>query len=46
MHEVNIRKPAVAYLRRSTEKQEQSIGDQRLEVVRYAEEHGYEIIRE
>lgn len=38
--------PAVAYLRRSTDKQEQSLGDQRLEVVRYAEEHGYRIIRE
>jgi len=32
--------PAVAYLRRSTDKQEQSLGDQRLEVSRYAEEHG------
>ena len=46
MHEVNIRKPAVAYLRRSTDKQDQSLGDQCLEVVRYAEEHGYQIIRE
>jgi DNA invertase Pin-like site-specific DNA recombinase len=38
--------PAVAYLRRSTDKQEQSLGDQRLEVGRYAEEHGYQVIRE
>lgn len=38
--------PAVAYLRRSTDKQEQSLGDQRLEVSRYAEEHGYQIVRE
>ena len=38
--------PAVAYLRRSTDRQEQSIGDQRLEAVRYAEEHGYQVIRE
>ncbi len=38
--------PAVAYLRRSTDKQEQSIGDQRLEIARHAEEQGYQIIRE
>ena len=38
--------PAVAYLRRSTDRQEQSLGDQRLEVSRYAEEHGYQVIRE
>jgi len=38
--------PAVAYLRRSTDKQEQSLGDQRLEVSRYADEHDYQIIRE
>ena len=38
--------PAVAYLRRSTDKQEQSIGDQRQEVRRYADEQGYRIIRE
>jgi len=37
---------AVAYLRRSTDKQEQSLGDQRVEVSRYAEEHGYQVIRE
>ena len=46
MDEVNIRKPAVAYLRRSTDKQDQSLRDQRLEVERYAKEHGYQIIRE
>jgi len=33
-------------LRRSTDRQEQSLGDQRLEIVRHAEEHGYEVIRE
>jgi DNA invertase Pin-like site-specific DNA recombinase len=38
--------PAVAYLRRSTDRQEQSLGDQRLEISRHAEEHGYEVIRE
>ena len=46
MDEVSIRKPAVAYLRRSTDKQDQSLRDQRLEVERYAKEHGYQIIRE
>lgn len=38
--------PAVAYLRRSTDKQEQSLGDQRLEVVRFAGENGYQVVRE
>ena len=38
--------PAVAYLRRSTDKQEQSLSDQRREVRRYAEEQGYEVVRE
>jgi DNA invertase Pin-like site-specific DNA recombinase len=38
--------PAVAYLRRSTDRQEQSIGDQRREIARYAEENGYHIVRE
>ena len=38
--------PAVAYLRRSTDKQEQSLGDQRLEIVRFAGEQGYEVVRE
>ncbi len=38
--------PAVAYLRRSSDKQEQSIGDQRTEIVRYADDNGYTVIRE
>ena len=38
--------PAVAYLRRSTDRQEQSIGDQRREITRYAAENDYHIIRE
>ncbi len=38
--------PAVAYLRRSTDRQEQSIGDQRKEVLRWAQQNGYEIVRE
>lgn len=38
--------PAVAYLRRSTDKQDQSIGDQRLEVSRYAEENNYRVVDE
>jgi len=32
--------PAVAYLRRSTDRQEQSSGDQRKAIGRYAEENG------
>ena len=38
--------PAVAYLRRSTDKQEQSLADQRHEIQRFAGEHGYRIIDE
>ncbi len=38
--------PAVAYLRRSTDRQEQSIGDQRKEVLRWAQQNGYEVVRE
>ena len=38
--------PAVAYLRRSTDRQEQSLGDQRKEVARWARESGYGVIRE
>ena len=38
--------PAVAYLRRSTDKQEQSLADQRAEIKRFAGEHGYRIIDE
>jgi len=36
--------PAVGYLRRSTDRQEQSIGDQRKAIDRYALEHGYEVL--
>ena len=39
-------KPAVAYLRRSTDRQEQSIGDQRAAILRFAAENGFEIVRE
>ena len=38
--------PAVAYYRRSTDRQEQSIPDQRKAVEAYAAEHEYKIIRE
>ncbi len=38
--------PAVAYLRRSTDKQEQSIADQRSEIERYARDKGFRIVRE
>lgn len=38
--------PAVAYLRRSTDKQEQSLGDQRSEIERFASERGYDIVGE
>jgi len=37
---------AVLYLRRSTDRQETSIQDQRSELTRYAGDHGYEILRE
>lgn len=37
---------AVLYLRMSDERQERSVGDQRTELVAYAEKHGYTIIRE
>ena len=37
-------RPAVGYLRRSTDRQEQSIGDQRKAIERYAEEHGFELL--
>jgi len=39
-------KPAVLYLRRSTDRQEQSIGDQRTALIRYAAEQGFEILDE
>ncbi len=37
-------RPAVGYLRRSTDRQEQSIGDQRKAIERYAEEHGLDVL--
>jgi DNA invertase Pin-like site-specific DNA recombinase len=37
-------KPAAIYLRRSTEKQEQSLRDQRTELVRAADQHGFTIV--
>ncbi len=37
---------AAVYLRRSTDRQEQSIGDQRDAIERYAEQNGYEIVDE
>src|SRR3989304_1123693 len=36
--------PAVAYLRRSTERQEQSIGDQRRTIEAFAETHKYHLL--
>src|SRR3989454_6697118 len=38
-------RPAVGYLRRSTNRQEQSIGDQRSAIERYAQEHGFGVLR-
>jgi DNA invertase Pin-like site-specific DNA recombinase len=38
-------KPAVGYLRRSTDRQEQSLGDQQTAIERHAQEHGFEILR-
>ena len=37
-------RPAVGYLRRSTDRQEQSISDQRKAIERYAEEQGFELL--
>ncbi len=37
--------PAVAYLRRSTNRQERSLDDQRREIEVYAQQHGYRILR-
>ncbi len=37
-------RPAAGYLRRSTDRQEQSIADQRRAIERYAQEYGYEIV--
>ena len=36
--------PAVAYLRRSTDRQEQSIGDQRKAIERHAQEYGFDLL--
>ncbi len=36
---------AVGYLRRSTDRQEQSIPDQQKAIERYAEEHGFRVLR-
>jgi DNA invertase Pin-like site-specific DNA recombinase len=36
---------AVAYVRRSTDRQDQSIGDQRRAIEMYAAQHGFEIVR-
>ncbi len=38
-------KPAVGYLRRSTDRQEQSLGDQKAALERYARDHGFEVLR-
>ena len=40
------RVPAAIYLRRSTDRQEKSLGDQRKEILRYAAEHGFEVVAE
>jgi len=37
-------RPAAGYLRRSTDRQEQSLEDQRHAIERYAEQHGFEIV--
>lgn len=39
------RKPAVGYLRRSTDRQEQSLADQRRVIETYADRHAYGILR-
>ncbi len=39
-----IGQPAVGYLRRSTDRQEQSIGDQKHALEVYAQDHGFEIL--
>lgn len=41
---VTAYRPAVGYLRRSTDRREQSIGDQRKAIERYAEEQGFEVL--
>jgi site-specific DNA recombinase len=49
MHVVMIAiapKPAAAYLRRSTDRQEQSLIDQRREILHWAEKNGYQVVTE
>lgn len=43
---LNETRSAVAYLRRSTDRQEQSLADQRSEIRRWAKENGYTLLRE
>src|SRR2546428_3873179 len=38
-------RPAVGYLRRSTDRQDQSLGDQKAAIERYAREHRYIALR-
>ena len=40
------KKTAVLYLRMSDERQERSIPEQRSELLKYAEKHGYRVLRE
>ena len=42
----HVLQPAAAYLRRSTDRQEQALGDQRTEIRRWAGENGFEVVRE
>lgn len=44
--ETNGKKPAAMYLRRSTDRQEKSLEDQRREIERYAAENGFVIVAE
>ena len=39
-------KPAACYLRRSTDRQEQSISDQRRAIEEYSSQHGYQLVKE
>ncbi len=45
-HETNGTKPAAIYLRRSTDRQEKSLEDQRRDIDRYACEHGFAVVAE
>ncbi len=42
----NGKTPVATYVRRSTDRQEQSLEDQRREILRYADEQGFEIVAE